>query len=191
MIDDRVTIGELARRTGVSVKALRFYDGLGILEVAGRSESNYRLFNETALACVRQIRRLQAEGLTLRQVQAIVVGRRRGDDPLALLRGAYADALARTEQELAALGERREILRAIVAAEDGDLTFQRGGGCSVCGEAAPRDAAALRRYTWPAKPRPSSRSAATWRGGRGRAKTSTGSRRSSPSSLVSSFGGGR
>ncbi len=191
MIEERVTIGELARRTGVSVKALRFYDELGILEVAGRSESNYRLFNETALACVKQIRRLQAEGLTLRQVQAIVDGRRRGDDPLALLHRAYADALARTERELAALGERREVLRTIVAAKGGELTLQHGGGCSLGGETAPPDSARLRRYTWPATRRPSSRWAATSPGVRGRAARSTGSRHFSPSSLDSSFGGGR
>ena len=48
----RMTIGEVARRTGVSVKALRFYDELGILEVARRSEANYRLFTDAVLRCV-------------------------------------------------------------------------------------------------------------------------------------------
>jgi len=35
----RMTIGEVARRTGVSIRALRFYDRLGILRVEGRTRS--------------------------------------------------------------------------------------------------------------------------------------------------------
>lgn len=44
-----MTIGDVARRTGVSIKAPRFYDDLGILDVAGRSESGYRLFGDSVL----------------------------------------------------------------------------------------------------------------------------------------------
>src|SRR5712691_5947940 len=154
----RMTIGEVARRTGVSVKALRFYDGLGILDVAGRSEANYRLFTEDVISCVALIRRLQQAGLALRQLQAIVRGRQRGEDPVALLRRAYADALARTERDLVALQARREALRGVVAAADWDLTLQHTGGCSVCGKTAPHSTAQGRRDSWPATPeRPNKR----------------------------------
>ncbi len=39
-----MTIGQLSRRTGVPIKALREYERLGFLYTLGRSESNYRLF---------------------------------------------------------------------------------------------------------------------------------------------------
>lgn len=39
-----LTIGQLAQRTGVPIKVLREYEGLGFLYTLGRSESNYRLF---------------------------------------------------------------------------------------------------------------------------------------------------
>ena len=48
-VDSLMTIGELSRRTGVSVKALRRYEGMGLIYTAGRSASNYRLFDESAL----------------------------------------------------------------------------------------------------------------------------------------------
>ncbi len=102
-----MTIGDVARRTGVSIKALRFYDQLGILLVAGRSESNYRLFGDSVLACVQNIRSFREAGLTLRQIQELVRRTRAGEDPQAILRQACAVALARTEREIAALEVRR------------------------------------------------------------------------------------
>src|SRR5260370_4486411 len=68
----RMTIGEVARRTGASIRALRFYDRLGILRVEGRSEGNYRLFTDDVLECVRCINDLKDAGLTLRQIQRLV-----------------------------------------------------------------------------------------------------------------------
>ncbi len=50
-----MTIGQLARLTGVSIKALREYAQLGFIYTLGRSESNYRLFDESALWCVQVI----------------------------------------------------------------------------------------------------------------------------------------
>jgi DNA-binding transcriptional MerR regulator len=71
-------IGEFARRSGASQKAVRLYDRLGLIVGASRSTSNYRLFDEDAGGCVRGIRALQAAGLTLRDMQNSAATRRRG-----------------------------------------------------------------------------------------------------------------
>ena len=68
-----MTIGQLARRTGVSIKVLREYEGLGLVYTLGRSESNYRLFGEEALWCVQVISNLRSLGLTLKEIQEICV----------------------------------------------------------------------------------------------------------------------
>jgi len=44
-----MTVGQLARRTGLSIKAIRQFEASGLIYSAGRSESNYRLFDQTAL----------------------------------------------------------------------------------------------------------------------------------------------
>ncbi len=67
-----MTIGQLARRTGVSIKVLREYERLGFLYTLGRSESNYRLFDETTLWCVHVVQLLRSLGLTLKEIQEIV-----------------------------------------------------------------------------------------------------------------------
>jgi DNA-binding transcriptional MerR regulator len=73
-----MTIGVLARRSGVSVKTLRDYEDLGFIYTVGRSAGNYRLFGEEALWCVAVIGTLRELGLTLteiRELTSIYLGR--------------------------------------------------------------------------------------------------------------------
>jgi DNA-binding transcriptional MerR regulator len=67
-----MTIGQLSRRSGVSIKALREYERLGFLYTLGRSESNYRLFGEETLWCVRAVQGLRSLGLTLKEIQDLL-----------------------------------------------------------------------------------------------------------------------
>ena len=54
-------IGELAERTGVSTRLLRYYGEQGLL-AASRDGNGYRCYDEDAVVRVRQIRRLLARG---------------------------------------------------------------------------------------------------------------------------------
>lgn len=67
-----MTVGELSRRTGVPVKALREYTDSGLIYTAGRSQANYRLFTTDALTCVHWIGRLRGLGLTLAEIRDLV-----------------------------------------------------------------------------------------------------------------------
>jgi DNA-binding transcriptional MerR regulator len=60
-----MTIGTLARRTGVPVKTLREYEDLGFIYTVGRSAGNCRLFDEEGLWCVGVVGTLRGLGLTL------------------------------------------------------------------------------------------------------------------------------
>jgi DNA-binding transcriptional MerR regulator len=66
---DVMTIGSLSRHTGVAVKALREYEDMGLIYTVGRSEGNYRLFDEDALWCVGVITGLRRLGLTLVEIR--------------------------------------------------------------------------------------------------------------------------
>jgi MerR family transcriptional regulator, copper efflux regulator len=66
-----MTIGELSRRTGMPVKALREYADQGLIYTAGRSPANYRLFDESALWCIAVIRGLRSLGLTLAEISEL------------------------------------------------------------------------------------------------------------------------
>lgn len=43
-------IGELARRTGLTVRALHHYDAIGLLTPSARSDAGYRLYNDADVA---------------------------------------------------------------------------------------------------------------------------------------------
>lgn len=68
---DLMTVGELASRTGMTIKAIRDLEGRGLIYSAGRSPANYRLFDDSALWCVQAIRNLRSLGLTIREIEQL------------------------------------------------------------------------------------------------------------------------
>lgn len=64
-------IGELSRRTGVSVRALRFYEEEGLIRPA-RGHNGYRDFHDGAVEAVRQIRGLIESGLPTRIIREVL-----------------------------------------------------------------------------------------------------------------------
>lgn len=68
----RLTIGELSRRTGVTVKTLRFYSDQGLLPPAARSASGYRLYSEKDVAVVDLVRTLRDAGVGLSAIARVL-----------------------------------------------------------------------------------------------------------------------
>jgi DNA-binding transcriptional MerR regulator len=121
-----MTIGQLARRSGVSIRALRELDGMKLVYGLGRSGSNYRLFDESALWCLQMIGSLRSLGLTLKEIQEIcaVYIRQPGEPIGPHLRQKLDGALDRTETRIAKLKEVRERIRRFRAAHDAALAGQ-------------------------------------------------------------------
>ncbi len=61
-------IGELARRTGLTVRALHHYDAIGLLTPSARSEAGYRLYSDADVARLHQIQALRSFGLPLADI---------------------------------------------------------------------------------------------------------------------------
>src|SRR5918997_5832496 len=61
-------IGELAAQTGVSVKAIREYERLGLGYSGGRTTANYRRYPPEAIACVQAIKLWRGLGFTLKEM---------------------------------------------------------------------------------------------------------------------------
>lgn len=62
-------VGEVGERTGLSRKALRHYESLGLVEPAVRTESGYRLYDEEALRRIELVRRAKTLGLSLSEAK--------------------------------------------------------------------------------------------------------------------------
>jgi len=100
-----MTIGALARRTGVPVKTLREYEDLGLIYTVGRSAGNYRLFGEEALWCVAVVGTLRGLGLTLSEIRELTaIYLERIDEPIGPRLAQTLQAVrARTQARIAGL----------------------------------------------------------------------------------------
>jgi MerR family copper efflux transcriptional regulator len=106
-------IGELADQAGISTKAIRYYEQIGILPRPARNPSGYRSFDQTALGRLEFVRAAQAMGLTLGEIRQIIAFRDDGQAPCAhvtelLLRHA-ADLDARIRELQQLRGELRQL----------------------------------------------------------------------------------
>lgn len=111
--DPALTIGEAARRSGFSVKSLRFYERRGLLPPSRRGPSGYRLYTEADLRRLEFIRQAKALGLTLAAIQSLVgpahAAGRAG--PRARLATMLDERIAQTETQIDTLTRLREELR--------------------------------------------------------------------------------
>jgi len=107
-----MTIGQAARRSGFTIKALRFYERCGVLPAVERRASGYRLYRERDLDRLDFIRQAKALGLTLGAIRELVHARRPdGDMPHRLLR-TLDRRIGETTERIAALTRlRRELQR--------------------------------------------------------------------------------
>ena len=106
-------IGEVARRTGLPVKTIRYYCDEGLLQPRARSESGYRLFDEENLAELTIIRSLRAIDVSIPELAKILEVRRAGVCNCSVLKDSIAakmesinlriDELAASKDELARL----------------------------------------------------------------------------------------
>lgn len=66
------TIGSLARRVGVNVETIRYYERRGLLRRPSRPESGYREYPPDAVRQVRFIKRAQSLGFSLREIRDLL-----------------------------------------------------------------------------------------------------------------------
>lgn len=67
-----MTIKEMSELTGVSARALRYYDEIGLFHPNGRSEAGYRLYDEKELEVLRQILYFRELDIPLRTIKEII-----------------------------------------------------------------------------------------------------------------------
>ena len=107
MHDDRrrITIGELARRTGLTVRILRFYADSGLVAPAARSDAGYRLYDADAAARAELVRTLRELGVDLPTIRRVLAR----ELTVADVAAAHAAAL---ETQIRVLRARRAVLQA-------------------------------------------------------------------------------
>jgi Cu(I)-responsive transcriptional regulator len=118
-------IGELAKRTGVGIDAVRYYEREGLLPQASRLASGYRVYDENDIRRIQFVRRAKALGFTLTEVRELLALSGRPEDDMGGLKAAAAEKLADVESKIAELTRIREGLRTLVAACPGHGALER------------------------------------------------------------------
>jgi MerR family copper efflux transcriptional regulator len=125
-----MTIGELAQRTGMSIKSIREYEGLGLIYSAGRSPGGYRLFDQSALWCAQVIGNLRSLGLTIKEIERLAgLYLSRPEEPIGPHLAALLErAEQRIDERLAEFEGIRRRIREFRGEHAAALAGERGAG---------------------------------------------------------------
>jgi DNA-binding transcriptional MerR regulator len=113
-----LAIGELASRTGLPVRTIRFYSDRGVLRPAGRTDSGYRLYGADAIARLGLVRTLRELGIDLATIRRVL----EREVTVAEVAAAHAAAL---EAQIRILRVQTAVLRAVVRRGSDPLEMQR------------------------------------------------------------------
>ncbi len=118
-----LNIGEVAKRTGVTVETVRFYEKKGLIAPPARSESGYRQYPPETVKRVRFIQHAKEAGFTLKEIGEILALRRQHGT-------TCADIKLHATQKIEAVDQKIEDLRRIRQALERLILKCRGRGPS-------------------------------------------------------------
>jgi MerR family mercuric resistance operon transcriptional regulator len=114
-----LTIGELARRAGVGVETVRFYERQGLLSEPARKESGYRQYQDDVVARLRFIRRAKELGFSLKEIKELLALRVDPDTTCAEVRRRAEGKVIDVEGKIVALQKIKKALKKLTAACSG------------------------------------------------------------------------
>ena len=126
-LEKPLRVGELAKRSGKTVRALHLYEELGLLHPVHRSKGGFRLFAPSAVARVEWIGKLQDAGFSLHQLKELlhdVFEEGTASPAMGKVRQAFATKLAETRDQLKRLGQLEKDLEASLDYLDGCKTCE-------------------------------------------------------------------
>ena len=132
-VKDGVSIAEAARRTGVSVHTLRYYERAGlVVSPVDRTASGRRRYRQLDLDWISVCTRLRATGMPIskirRYAELVAAGRGNEQDRLALLEAHRDEVLARlaeTRKHLELIDHKIDVYRGRVTAGDADQPWAK------------------------------------------------------------------
>lgn len=132
-------IGDLARLTGKTVRALHYYEELGLLHPVGHTQGGFRLYNAEAVARVQAIEKFQEIGMSLsdiKELSKIWEKSSTGKEASGKARDILINKLKETEEMIRRLLATKEELLSSLAVLDFCEPCKvkpDGNVCQVCG----------------------------------------------------------
>lgn len=117
-----LTIGAAARRSGVNAKAIRYYESIGLLSAADRTEGGFRTFDQNDILRLRLIGRARRLGFTLDEIRRIVDLYAEADASRREIRDLIIEQVADIDRRMADLRGIRATLLDLI---EPDVPWQR------------------------------------------------------------------
>lgn len=114
-----LTIGQLARRAGIGVETIRFYERQGLLAAAARQASGYRQYGDDTVVRLRFIRRAKELGFSLKEIKELLGLRLDPSTTCAEVRGRAQAKLDDIEAKIEALLRMKKALTKLTRACSG------------------------------------------------------------------------
>ncbi|MCL6596932.1 MAG: MerR family transcriptional regulator [Firmicutes bacterium] len=124
-------IGDLARRTGLTVKAIRYYETIGILPPSDRTPAGYRVYTAQDEERLRFVKAAKAVGLRLGDIREVLAFRDRGEAPCTFVRERIREEAAGLDRRIDELRRLRDQLEALDRLADMLPPEAYGDGC-IC-----------------------------------------------------------
>ncbi len=70
--DDLFFIGQIAKLSGLSVKTIRYYEDIGLVNASRRTKGGFRQFSVKVLSCLEFIKQCQSLGLSLQEIREVL-----------------------------------------------------------------------------------------------------------------------
>ena len=132
-------VGELAKRTGKTVRAIHLYEELGLLAPAVRSKGGFRLYQGKAAKRIDWIQKLQDLGFSLTEIKAFLRDWEESDaapKAMARVREIFSDKLRETKETIARMerlvGDLTETLAYMDSCRSCEPTHSQEE-CGTCG----------------------------------------------------------
>jgi MerR family mercuric resistance operon transcriptional regulator len=116
---NNMTIGKLAKRCGVGVETIRFYEREGLIEEPQRRDSGYRQYPEETARRVRFIKRAKELGFTLKEIRELLALRIRPEATCGDVRHQAEAKIADIEQRIVMLQKMKQALARLTVACSG------------------------------------------------------------------------
>ena len=125
------TIGELADQTGIPPSRIRYYEKVGVLPPAARTEAGYRLYSGDAVARIELLRRGKLLGLTLSEIGQLLQAADDGccDAVDPLLEQLLRENLAEVDERIEEIQALRRTIAATLERIDAPRDTQASIGC--------------------------------------------------------------
>jgi MerR family gold-responsive transcriptional activator of gol and ges genes len=115
-----MNIGAAAAASGVSAKMIRYYESIGLIEAARRSESGYRTYGDDDVRTLHFIRHARLLGFPLPEVTRLLALWRDGDRASADVKQLALTHIAEIDRKIAHLAAMRDTLRRLAERCHGD-----------------------------------------------------------------------